>query len=232
MHAVAAIAFFDVDKTLLGKNSATLWLKRELRMGTISWFQALRAAIWVGLYSLGLIRADDAIRVAIKGLKGRSERDIIERTMEFWRDEVVHTIRPGARAAIAHHKAQGDLCFLLTSSTNYLCAPIADVLGCDGFLANRFEVKDGVFTGEPVEPVCFGEGKLELARACAVKLNVPLSECAFYTDSASDLPVLLAVGSPVVVHPDPRLRRIARKKGWPTEHWGDVLLPLAKTTGA
>lgn len=214
------IAFFDVDRTLLGVNSASLWLRRELRKGNITRAQALRAGVWVGLYGLGLMRADDIVRVAIKSLKGKREREVIDRTMVFWADEVRATVRPGAAAAIKAHKDRGELCFLLTSSSNYLSAPIADELGFDGFLANRFEVKDGLFTGEPIEPICYGAGKVAHAQGCARKLNVQLAECAFYTDSMSDLPMLEAVGQPMIVSPDLRLGRVARKRGWPVLDWG------------
>jgi len=49
---------------------------------------------------------------------------------------------------------------------------------------------------------------------------VRLSDCAFYTDSFSDVPVLEAVGQPVAVNPDPRLRRRANKRGWRIVDWG------------
>lgn len=214
------IAFFDVDKTLLGVNSATLWVRREFARGNITRFQMLRASLWVGLYGLGLIQADDVIRVAIKTLKGKRERDVIDRTVQFWHEEVAATVRPGAAAAVKRHKDAGEMCFILTSSSNYMSMPIADQLGFDGFLANRFEVKDGVFTGEAIEPICYGKGKVAHAEGVAQKLNVKLSECAFYTDSHSDLPMLEKVGRPVVVDPDPRLRRVAKKRGWPIEDWG------------
>lgn len=217
---MAGIAFFDVDKTLLAVNSATLWVRRELRAGNISRVDALRASFWVGLYGLGFIEADDVIRAAIRTLRGKRERDVLDRTLEFWDEEVRPTLRPGARAAVQRHKEAGELTFLLTSSTNYMSAPIADELKVDGFLANRFVVEDGVFTGAAHEPVCYGRGKVAHALGCAGKLNIELRECAFYTDSASDLPMLEAVGRPVVVDPDPRLRRIARKRGWPVEDWG------------
>ena len=45
-----------------------------------------------------------------------------------------------------------------------------------------------------------------------------LGDCSFYTDSYSDLAALEAVGEPVVVAPDVRLRRAARQRvvpgGW------------------
>lgn len=216
---MAAIAFFDVDKTLLSVNSATLWVRRELAAGNITRAQALRAAFWVGLYHLGFARMDAVLVEAVRGLRGLRERDVIDRTMAFFREDVQATIQPAARAAVAAHRAQGDLIFLLTSSSNYLCAPLGDDLQIDGFLANRFEVEGGVFTGEPVWPLCFGPGKVEHARTVADKLRFALADCAFYTDSASDLPMLEVVGRPVAVDPDPRLRRIAKRRGWPIQHW-------------
>jgi len=226
-----AIAFFDVDKTVLACNSATLWVKRELRSGHVSTWDALRAAFWMGLYSVGVAELDDVVRRAMASLRGQREREVIARTLAFWREEVSSTIRPGARAAVSEHKAKGDLVFLLTSSSNYLSMAIADELSLDGFLANRLLVDEqGLFTGVPVEPVCFGRGKVEHARGLAQKLSVPLEECWFYTDSYSDLPMLLAVGHPVVVHPDPRLRRLAEKRRWPIARWDAALLPSSTST--
>jgi HAD superfamily hydrolase (TIGR01490 family) len=227
---MAAIAFFDVDKTVLSVNSAALWVEREFHAGNVTRWQALRAALWLGLYHFGFARLDDVIVEAVRGLRGHVERDVIDRTMAFFISDVAATIQPAARAAIAAHKQRGDLIFLLTSSTNYLCAPLGDDLKIDGFLANRFEVENGVFTGEPVWPLCFGKGKVEHARVVADKLNVALSACTFYTDSASDLPMLEAVGHPVVVDPDPRLRRIAQKRGWPIERWRTKALLPSPTT--
>ena len=40
-----------------------------------------------------------------------------------------------------------------------------------------------------------------------------------YADSASDLPMLEAVGFPVAVNPEAKLAAIARRRGWHVEHW-------------
>jgi phosphoserine phosphatase len=40
-------------------------------------------------------------------------------------------------------------------------------------------------------------------------------DCGFYSDSIYDLPLLEAIGHPVAVNPDFRLRRIAARRGWP-----------------
>ncbi len=213
------IAFFDVDKTLLGVNSASLWVKREIKAGNVSLWQGVRAGFWVALYELGLARMEDVLIEAVATLAGKTERDVIDRTLAFYREAVRQTILPAGRAAVQRHKDAGDLVFLLTASSNYLSAPLADELKIDGFLANRFAVDAGIFTGLAELPLCYGPGKVAHAQVIADKLRIDLKDCAFYTDSVSDLPMLEAVGRPVAVDPDPRLRRIARKRGWPIESW-------------
>ena len=232
---MGAIAFFDVDKTVLSRNSAAMWVRRERRLGNLTWSQALRGAFWAALYELGLIHADDLIRDAARTLQGRREHDVVERTLAFWREEGAGLIPPGARAAIARHRAQGDRCWLLTSTSCYLSEPVTEVLALDGYLANRFVVHDGVFTGEMVDPICFGDGKRAHAQTCAERAGVSLADCSFYTDSLSDLPALLAVGHPVAVNPDPRLRREAGRRGWRIEDWGtpeQLALPPHAGAGA
>jgi phosphoserine phosphatase len=68
-------------------------------------------------------------------------------------------------------------------------------------------------------PLCFGAGKVVHASAWARDHGVDLSASAFYTDSVSDLPMLERVGEPRVINPDLRLRRVARRRGWPIESW-------------
>ena len=214
------IAFFDLDRTLIAVNSATPWLRRELRLGFLSRGTALRGAWWLGLYQLGLSRMDEIVRSAFAEVKGDLEADLVARTRDFWVEEIRQTIRPGAREAVARHRAAGDRLVLLTSSSPYMCALTSEELGFDGWRCNVPVVVDGRFTGEVETPLCFGEGKAVHARDEAARYGRPLERCSFYTDSFSDLPALEIVGAPVVVSPDPRLARHARQRGWRQEDWG------------
>ena len=93
--------------------------------------------------------------------------------------------------------------------------PLCRHLGIEDYLCTRLDADDGVFTGEIVEPACYGRGKCHWAREYAEKNDVDLSESFFYTDSYSDLPMLRAVGHQRVVNPDPRLRLHASLQQWP-----------------
>lgn len=219
-----SIAFFDLDKTLLSVNSGGLWIRSELRGGHITWRQALRAWGWLLRYHVGFADLEAAVRQAIAGIADTPEASLRERTWRFYDEQVRHLYRPGARAALRRHRAAGERLVLLTSASSYMAERVAEDLGLDDILCNRFEVgPDGLFTGAPLEPLCFGTGKLRLAERYATALAVDLADCAFYTDSMADLPVLEAVGRPVAVHPDPRLRRRALARGWPVADWGAAL---------
>jgi HAD superfamily hydrolase (TIGR01490 family) len=221
MGAARRIAFFDLDKTLISRNSATLWLRAEMASGRLSRLRALHAFTYVVRYSLGLVDIEDAIRRSVSTIAGQVEAEMADRALQFYGACVRPIFRPGARPVLDAHRAAGDRLVLLTSSSNYVSEQVCADLGLDEYLCSRFEVDaDGRYTGRLIEPLCYGRGKVELASRCADEQGVALRDCIFYTDSIADLPMLEAVGEPITVHPDPRLRRIAARRGWPVRDWG------------
>lgn len=216
-----SVAFFDFDKTLIEKNSGTLWLKHELRAGRVSKWTGLRAGWWLARYSIGFTDLEEGIRDAIRMIAGDAEDEMRARVRRWYADEVAHLYRPGGQAALRRHREDGHKLVLLTSASNYLSEIVLEELGLDHFLANRFEVDAaGRYTGEPLGDLCYGPGKLLHAQRYADEVGAKLEDCWFYTDSMADLPVLEVVGHPVAVNPDPRLERVARRNGWPVEDWG------------
>jgi putative phosphoserine phosphatase/1-acylglycerol-3-phosphate O-acyltransferase len=116
---------------------------------------------------------------------------------------------------VESHRAAGHLTALLTSATRYVADPLAAELGVPHVRVSTLVVRDGLFSGEAVRPLCYGRGKVYWAERFAAEHDVDLGSSWFYSDSITDLPVLELVGHPVVVHPDPRLRRIAQQRAWP-----------------
>jgi phosphoserine phosphatase len=74
--------------------------------------------------------------------------------------------------------------------------------------------QDGRLTGELDGPLMYGEGKVAALRGFAADHDLELAECWAYSDSASDLPMLRTVGSPVAVNPDAELAAVAGSEGW------------------
>ena len=92
---------------------------------------------------------------------------------------------------------------------------IADDLGFDGALGTIVGVEDGKYTGRATRPL-HAENKAR----CIRELDYDLDASTAYSDSHTDLPFLEAVGNPVVVNPDRKLRRIASERGWPVLEFG------------
>jgi phosphoserine phosphatase len=104
---------------------------------------------------------------------------------------------------------------IISNATTYAVAPLARYLGVPHVLATQLEVRQGLFTGNYIEPLCFRHGKVFWAERLAAVLGGEVGRSTFYTDSITDLPLLERVENPRVVNPDPRLRSLAKKRGWP-----------------
>jgi HAD superfamily hydrolase (TIGR01490 family) len=215
----ARAAFFDLDGTLLTVNSARLWLMRERRAGRITGWQVARAALRLGAYRVGVLDMEDTLRAALATYAGMEEDAIRAETRSWWREEVRPFVAPGARAVLDRHRQDGDRRVLLTSSSRYAAEMAREEFDLDAVLFQGYEVRDGRFTGAPLLPICYGPGKVLAAEAWARESGIELAECSFYTDSSTDLPMLERVGHPFAVHPDPRLRYVARTRGWPVLDW-------------
>jgi HAD superfamily hydrolase (TIGR01490 family) len=216
-----AIAFFDLDRTLISINSGQLWIRRELALGHLSRRKAAQAAVWIAQYSLGLARLEETVERAIEAIRGSSGEAFDARTESFYQRQVRPAVRPGALLAIDAHRRSRDRLVMLTSSSNYLADRAARDLGFEEVWCNRLEVgEDGLHTGRTTEGVCFGRGKLTAAHRAAERHGTLLAACTFYTDSYADLPVMEVVGRPVAVNPDLRLRRKAWRRGWEIVDWG------------
>jgi phosphoserine phosphatase len=106
------------------------------------------------------------------------------------------------------------------------------VLGIEEVISTRFEIENGQFTGRLLGPACVGRGKVHWAEDLVARKQVDLSQSWFYTDSYTDMPMLERVGNRVVVNPDPRLRRIAKRRGWPVQDWRQAAAaPVAAAAG-
>ena len=72
---------------------------------------------------------------------------------------------------------------------------------------------EGRYTGE-VAFSSHGANKVVAMEELAERHDLDLSRSWAYSDSVTDLPMLDAVGHPVVVNPDRDLRRVATERDW------------------
>jgi HAD superfamily hydrolase (TIGR01490 family) len=209
-----------MDRTLLSKETASMYVRYQRTIGEATTRDLLRTLGWVAQYTVGTLDMQKVAARALKTLEGVPEIVVASRCDDWFRHSVERYVTDGGRAAVREHLAAGDACAIVTGASFYASRPLARLLGIPHVVSSVFEVDErAVFTGRPVEPLCFGAGKLARAERFAEQAGLPLDEAVFYTDSHSDLPLLERVAVPVAVNPDPRLRRIAAARGWRIAKW-------------
>lgn len=213
-------ALFDMDRTLVRKETGSLYVRYLRSRGDATWRDTARVLWWVTQYTLGVIDAPKVAAQATRSLAAMHETVLAARCDDlFHRDVAVHVCDAGRRA-VEEHRARGEVLAIVTGATAYMTRPLARHLDIEHVVTSELELgADGRFTGRFVEPLCYGEGKLARARELARRTGFQLRDATFYSDSFTDLPLLEAVRNPVVVNPDPRLGRVARRRGWRVEQW-------------
>lgn len=213
-------ALFDMDRTLVRKETASLYVRYQRELGEARRRDLLRVTFWVAQYTLGVIDAPDVAKRALRSLAGTSESAMSARCDDWFRRWVEPHVCDLGRRAVERHRERGDLLAIVTGASSYAAWPLARRLGIPHLVSSELEVDDtGRFTGDFVAPLCIGEGKVERTKRFAAERGFALEEAAFYSDSYTDLPLLELVAEPVAINPDPRLRRIATKRGWRVETW-------------
>ncbi len=213
-------ALFDMDRTLIRRETGTLYVRYQHAIGEATRRDLLRVLYWVTQYTLGVIDAPAVAAKAALQLEGTSEMAMATRCDDWFLRYVEPHVCDLGRRAVEHHRAQGDLLAIVTGASPYAAQPLARRLGIPHVVASELEVDDhGIFTGRFVSPLCYGDGKIVRAKRLADEHGFALEESTFYSDSFTDLPLLEAVREPVVINPDPRLERVARKRRWRIETW-------------
>ncbi|MGM0576549.1 MAG: HAD family hydrolase [Myxococcota bacterium] len=217
------LAFFDMDLTLVGANTGKLWVRDAFRRGEVGALTMGRLMFAALRYRLGLMDPGPLMHQAAETLAGTPESALSARCEVFFEEEVRPRILRRAVDRLRRHRRRGHRIVLLSASTPYVVGRLGEHLEVEHVLCTRLEVQEGVLTGRLSDRACYGEGKLHAASRFAVERGASLESSWFYTDSIHDLPLLEVVGNPVAVNPDPRLERVARRRGWPVEDFfGDA----------
>jgi HAD superfamily hydrolase (TIGR01490 family) len=215
-------AFFDLDRTLIrGSSAFTLALAaRAARLMPTS--ELVRDALDAALFKLRGDTGNDVAagaRDRILGFIGGQRQDDLQSLNERVIPTLLGRIRPEARRLLDLHRHAGRATYIVSAAPTEIVEPLALSLGMTGGIGTRGKVVDGTYTGELDGPFCYGVGKVEAIESLARWDNLDLAQCYAYSDSSSDLPMLSAVGHPVVVNPDGNLERHARLHGWPIVHF-------------
>ncbi|HTG48178.1 MAG TPA: HAD-IB family hydrolase [Actinomycetota bacterium] len=210
-------AFFDLDKTIISRSSSLALSRPLYRAGMVSRGQLLRGAYAQLVYLL--VGADeqkmDRLKEGMLQLTKGWDRAQVEGLVQ---DVILDVIDPyvyqEALDLIELHRSEGRRIYIVSSSPEEVVRPLARHFGVSGVIATRAQVgADGRYTGE-LEFYAYGEQKALAIRQLADRVDIDLGGSYAYSDSITDLPMLLEVGHPVAVNADKDLRREADERGW------------------
>jgi putative phosphoserine phosphatase/1-acylglycerol-3-phosphate O-acyltransferase len=213
MSRIAAL--FDMDKTLIAENSASLYMKHLYERGEITGWDLAKGLGAYLRYKVGVLDLKKWTQSMMLDYKGRLEADLRFEGRRLFDAKVRESIYPEAARLVGEHRDRGHAVAIVSGATRYIVEPMAEFLGVDHFLYTRLEVEAGRLTGRVLEPLCFDEGKIYWIQQLIDEQRIDLARSYFYTDSVTDLPLLELVGHPVVTNPDPLLYRTAVRRRWP-----------------
>lgn len=236
------LAAFDLENTIIASNvvASYAWLASR-RLGTTDRLRFVAKTLAEAPTLLKLDRQDrsDFLRYFYRRYEQASVDQLREDGAEMFSELILSRSFPAAVRRVREHRALGHRTVLITGALDFVIEPIAPLF--DDIVCARLGRQvgpDGTeeYTGELLEVPPTGESRAQAMADYAEAEGLRLDESVAYADSASDLPMLEAVGFPVAVNPETRLAALARKRGWLTEDFRREpgvapLLPLASRHG-
>lgn len=217
---MSTLVLFDLDNTLLDGDSEVLWVDFLMAQGLLDASFAARNTEMDGRYRAGEAEPADFCEFFAATLRGRTPAEWHPVREAFMAQVIGPRISPAARELVQQHIVQGDLLVLTSATSRFLVERTAAELGFEHLIATELaQEADGRFSGRTHGTLNMRGGKVVRLRAWLAERGMTsdglLQSAFFYSDSINDLPLLLAVGQPVVVDPDARLAAEAQARHWP-----------------
>jgi HAD superfamily hydrolase (TIGR01490 family) len=233
------IAAFDLENTLIASNvvASYSWLAtRRLSREDRARFVAKQMLEGPSLLKLDRLDRSDFLRFFYRRYEGAPVDQIEEDAAEMFSDLILTKSFPAAIRRVREHRRLGHRTLLITGALDFVVKPLAPLF--DDIVAARMgttnDMRHGLsYDGRLTYVPPTGEARYQALVDYADAHGLKLSESVAYADSASDLPMLEAVGFPVAVNPETKLATIARKRGWLIEDFRKSggaprkLLPIA-----
>lgn len=211
---MGAIAFFDFDGTLIRHESGVICAIPSMRRGLLGPRIFAELVTTYLLSKAGVRSRTDAQKVGFRCYAGKTLPELRAIMRELYELHLRAELSTPMVSQVRAHQEAGDRLVILTASAFFFAEPIAADLGFDELVGTQVGFDGGVCTGVVDGEIIESLAKLRAAERVAAREGVPLARCAFYSDHVADLPLLEAVGTPVVVGESRALGRVAKERGW------------------
>ncbi len=213
------LCLFDLDHTLLPIDSDHAWGEFVVSLGWVDGGEFKRGNdAFYAQYREGRLDIDAYVAFATAPLRSRTGDELASAHRRFMQTVIEPAIRPAARDLVSRHRSRGDRLALVTSTNDFITAPIAAAFDIDALIATRLE-RDAErrFTGRIEGTPAFREGKVARVGQWLAESGMSWADfdgIAVYSDSLNDLALLERATEPVATNPSPDLQALAQARGW------------------
>lgn len=213
------LALFDLDNTLLAGDSDYNWSLFLIGEGLLDAEQhKARNEQFYEDYKNGSLDIYAFLQFQLKPLSQHPKAFLDELHKKYMAKVIRPMMTKKAQDLVNQHKANGDLCMVITATNSFVTQPIAAAYGIEHLIGTDPEMVDGQFTGGVSGTPSFQQGKVTRLNEWLAARGQTLAEFEtsyFYSDSHNDLPLMKLVTNPVAVDADATLAAYASEHGWP-----------------
>ena len=225
MHAAGSaapdqrrLAVFDLDGTITYRDTLWPYVQGFLANSCRSRLRQLRVLPALIAFLLGRASHGDVKVAFIRSTLGGARRsDLQDWTTRFVEQVVMRGCFPQALAAVAEHRARGDVLILMSASTDLYVPAIGRQLGFTDSVCTGVRWDGERLDGALTTPNRRGEEKVRCFEA--LKARYPGLPTVAYGNAASDLPHLRLADQADLVNAGGSARRAARQLGIGTGRW-------------
>lgn len=213
------LALFDLDNTLLAGDSDYNWSLFLINEGLLDAEQhKARNEQFYEDYKNGCLDIYAFLKFQLQPLAQHSKTFLDQLHTKYMQTVIRPMMTQKAQALVDQHKANGDLCMVITATNSFVTKPIATAYGIEHLIGTDPEMVDGQYTGGVSGTPSFQQGKVTRLNAWLAARGQTLADfdtSYFYSDSHNDLPLMKLVTNPVAVDADATLTAHAQAHGWP-----------------
>jgi phosphoserine phosphatase len=146
--------------------------------------------------------------------RGLSANLIDQHAEQFIQNQIKDLIYKPAYDQLRMAQKKGYYTAIFSASPDFLVGKIASYFQVNSWKSSLYQ-RDNRNNFSKITYVMEGDQKAESLTELMQELNLNKNEITAFSDSYLDLPLLTAVGYPVAVRPDKKLKAISLQKQWP-----------------
>ncbi len=213
------LALFDLDNTLLSGDSDYNWSLFLIKQGLLDakTHHARNEQFYLD-YKNGNLDIYKFLEFQLKPLSEHTLDDLNRLHAQYMDSVIRPMMSRKAQNLVDQHKAQGDLCLVITATNSFVTRPIALAYGIEHLIGTDPEMLNGRYTGGVAGVPSFQAGKVTRLNQWLAERGQQLTDFAvsyFYSDSHNDLALMKLVTNPVAVDADATLTAYAAQHAWP-----------------